>query len=91
MGAIRYFRGMRDRQPKSTDLESDAYPVHLLDDAKCLRACPSYLFRFNDVLDAKRLSDSLSRLLGIGDWRKLGGRFRLKVLIDALIWQLKTY
>ncbi|KAE8135209.1 hypothetical protein BDV38DRAFT_285042 [Aspergillus pseudotamarii] len=79
MDAIRYFLGMRDRrQPKSTELESDIYPVHLLDDAKCLRGCPSYLFRFNDVLDAKRLSDSLSRLLEIGDWRKLGGRFRRK-------------
>ncbi|KAK2791553.1 hypothetical protein FQN52_004742 [Onygenales sp. PD_12] len=80
MGVLRYCCGLRDRQPKSsTDLESDVYPVHLLDDAKSFRrVCPSYLFRFNDVLDAERLYDSLSRLLEIGDWRKLGGRFRLK-------------
>ncbi|KAK2803665.1 hypothetical protein FQN50_006881 [Emmonsiellopsis sp. PD_5] len=79
MGVIRYCCGLRSRQPKSTDLESDVYPVHLLDDARCFRSvCPSYLFRFNDVLDAERLSNSLSKLLEIGDWRKLGGRFRLK-------------
>ncbi|KAF3760398.1 hypothetical protein M406DRAFT_343506 [Cryphonectria parasitica EP155] len=34
--------------------------------------------RFNDVLDAEKLHVSLSKLLEIGDWRKLGGRLRFK-------------
>ncbi|KAL5001377.1 hypothetical protein BDV10DRAFT_182610 [Aspergillus recurvatus] len=38
----------------------------------------TWTLRFNDVLDADKLHASLSRLLGIGDWRKLGGRLRLK-------------
>jgi hypothetical protein len=35
--------------------------------------------RFNDVLDPKQLNNALLRLLGIGDWKKLGGRLRFKV------------
>jgi hypothetical protein len=36
---------------------------------------------FNDVLDADMLNASLSRLLEIGDWRKLGGRLKRVVSI----------
>lgn len=76
------FRGIR-RRPKTTESEFDIYPVHLLDDAKTMRrSCPCYLFRFNDVLDAGALASSLSRLLEMGDWRKLGGRLRLKVSLE---------
>lgn len=54
----------------------DVYPLHTLDHN------PNYVdwvMRYNDVLDADMLKKSLSRLLEIGDWRKLGGRFRYKV------------
>ncbi|CAN8106396.1 unnamed protein product [Discula destructiva] len=35
-----------------------------------------WTLRFDDVLDADKLNIALSRLLEIGDWRKLGGRLR---------------
>ncbi len=58
----------------------DVYPVHMLDDTKTLREIVvTWTLRFNDVLDADNLYASLSRLLEIGDWRKVGGRLRLKV------------
>ena len=58
----------------------DIYPVHMLDDTKTLRGIVvTWTLRFNDVLDANKLHTSLSRLLEIGDWRKVGGRLRLKV------------
>jgi len=63
--------------PVETD---DIYPVHMLDDTKTLRdIIVTWTLRFNDVLDANKLHASLSRLLEIGDWRKVGGRLRLKV------------
>lgn len=60
-------------------LEDDVYPLHALDDIKSNRVFLSWIMRFNDVLDAKILYDALSRLLEIGDWKKLGGRLRFKV------------
>lgn len=62
--------------------EDDVYPLHTLD------YDPNYVdwvMRFNDVLDADMLKKSLSRLLEIGDWRKLGGRVRYRVR-DEKIW-----
>ncbi|KAK2800827.1 hypothetical protein FQN50_007968 [Emmonsiellopsis sp. PD_5] len=57
----------------------DIYPVHMLDGTKTLQnIIVAWTLRFNDVLDADKLHLSLSRLLEIGDWRKLGGRLRLK-------------
>ncbi|CAM1503471.1 Fc.00g010620.m01.CDS01 [Cosmosporella sp. VM-42] len=61
--------------PVETD---DIYPLHMLDDTKTLRdIVVTWTLRFNDVLDADKLHVSLSRLLEIGDWRKVGGRLRL--------------
>ena len=60
-------------------LEDDVYPLHALDDIKSNHIFLSWIMRFNDVLDAKILYDALSRLLEVGDWRKLGGRLRFKV------------
>ncbi len=58
----------------------DVYPVHLFDNADDYRKLfMSYIFVFNDVLDAQKLSESLSALLETGDWRKLGGRLRTNV------------
>ena len=58
-----------------------------LDDTPTNRAIPlAWTLKFDDVLDADMLHDSLSRLLSIGNWRKLGGRIRKNVwLYLALI------
>ncbi|CZR65590.1 uncharacterized protein PAC_15490 [Phialocephala subalpina] len=65
--------------PRRGEMDDDVYPVHLLDNANDYRNLfMSYLFRFKDILDSDKLADSLTKLLEIGDWRKLGGRLRLK-------------
>jgi hypothetical protein len=62
------------------------YPVHALDDTKIFRnLLITWTLRFNDVLDAGKLRSSLARLLEIGDWKKIGGRLRLKVLSSLSI------
>jgi len=56
------------------------YPVFVLDDTRSFRSVIlGWTLRFNDVLDPEKLHTSLSSLLNIGDWRKMGGRLRLKV------------
>lgn len=61
-------------------LTDDVYPVHFFDDTKPFRGMLlNWTLRFDDVLDADKLQSSLSRLLEIGDWKKLGGRMRLSV------------
>ncbi|KAJ5109671.1 hypothetical protein N7532_002316 [Penicillium argentinense] len=56
----------------------DVYPLHSLDDSKANQCFVNWLMRFNDVLDTEKLNESLSKLLRIEDWRKLGGRLRWK-------------
>ncbi|KAF2501535.1 hypothetical protein BU16DRAFT_599526 [Lophium mytilinum] len=69
----------RNPTPPAKSDNDDIYPVHMLDDTKTLRnIVVTSTLRFNDVLDAEKLHDSLSQLLEIGDWRKVGGRLRLK-------------
>ena len=70
---------MSKQTPPSSVQEDDTYPVHTLDDIKANRKFVSWTMLFNDVLDAEKLHNALSKLLEIGDWRKLGGRLRLKV------------
>ncbi|CAG7559027.1 unnamed protein product [Fusarium equiseti] len=63
--------------PQKVEMD-DVYPLHMLDDTETLRGTViTWTLRFDDVLDADKLHDSLSRLLDVGDWRKLGGRLRL--------------
>lgn len=60
--------------------EDEIYPLHMLDDTKTLRGfVTTWTLRFDDVLDSDLLRNTLTRLLEIGDWRKLGGRLRLNV------------
>lgn len=56
--------------------ERDVYPVHTLDCMQMYQTFVATTMLFNDVLDADMLHASLSRLLEIGDWRKLGGRLK---------------
>ncbi|KAE8332517.1 hypothetical protein BDV39DRAFT_200137 [Aspergillus sergii] len=55
------------------------YPVHLLDGAKYQQCILTLFIKFNDILDTGKIKEALTRLLTIGDWKKLGGRFRTKV------------
>jgi hypothetical protein len=81
MAALWRFLGLSPTRtqpnPVATD---DIYPVHMLDGNKTLRTIViAWTLCFNDVLDPDKLYTSLSKLLEIGDWRKIGGRLRLKV------------
>jgi len=80
---------------KSTQSENDVdatYPVHMLDDAKMLRSMLlAWTLRFDDVLDGNKLHESLSRLLEIGDWRKIGGRLRRKVGPYSAIFRQRNH
>ncbi|OOQ85454.1 putative LysR family regulatory protein [Penicillium brasilianum] len=52
-------------------------PFHYWDDDHHTRGLSfDITFRFDDVLEHEKLRISLSRLLEIGDWRKLGARIR---------------
>lgn len=59
--------------------DDDVYPLHGFDATKQRRIFVTRVLRFNDVLDAEVLRTSLSRLLEVGDWRKLGGCVRYTV------------
>lgn len=60
-------------------MKREVYPVHTLDGMKDYEAFVGTVMLFNDVLDSNLLSTTLSRLLEIGDWKKLGGRLRRDV------------
>ncbi|KAJ5681415.1 uncharacterized protein N7477_001355 [Penicillium maclennaniae] len=64
-----------ENEKQSAFADEDVYPLHALDNNP---TWVNWVMRFNDALDAQKLHDSLSRLLDIGDWRKLGGRIRRK-------------
>lgn len=66
----------------ANEIKDDVYPIHALDDTKVNRCFVTWMMRFNDVLDPRKLHDALSKLLEIGDWKKLGGRLRYKVRIS---------
>ncbi|KAH6616243.1 hypothetical protein C7974DRAFT_41313 [Boeremia exigua] len=77
------FKGCVPRKSRSRGLASYnddvIYPLYKLDDTNTLRSLLlAWTLSFNDVLDAEKLRSSLARLLEIGDWRKIGGRLRLK-------------
>ncbi|KAH7135086.1 hypothetical protein B0J11DRAFT_517565, partial [Dendryphion nanum] len=75
---LNLFGGSSNKTPPPPVQSDDIYPLHLLDDTKTYRGIVvAWTLRFNDVLDPEKLHGSLSRLLEIGDWRKLGGRVRL--------------
>ncbi|KAJ6146816.1 hypothetical protein N7497_008798 [Penicillium chrysogenum] len=79
MAALWRLRAFPPESPPPLAGTDDVYPVHMLDDTKTLRdIVVTWTLRFNDVLNVDSLHASLSKLLEIGDWRKLGGRLRLK-------------
>ncbi|OTA01454.1 hypothetical protein A9Z42_0017680 [Trichoderma parareesei] len=57
----------------------EVVPLHLFDDTSTLRGFTlMWTFKFDQVLDADKLGDSLSQLFHMEGWRKLGGRLRLR-------------
>ncbi|KAG8349753.1 hypothetical protein FVEN_g12030 [Fusarium venenatum] len=67
-------------------------PVFYFDDTPLLRnyvQCST--LRFNDALDATMLSDSLSRVITLLGWRKLGGRIRINSKEKLEIHVPKTF
>jgi hypothetical protein len=80
------FRGTSGAETVSDADKDHVYPTHMLDNAPTLREIVlTWTMCFNDVLDAEKLYAALSQLLEIGDWRKLGGRLRLKVSLKSKI------
>ncbi|KAG5932552.1 hypothetical protein E4U53_001270 [Claviceps sorghi] len=74
MGLLRAPR--QDASPATVPTDT-IIPFHFYDDTKNTRGlCFDLTFRFDDVLDPERLRVALSRLLELGDWRKLGARIR---------------
>ena len=55
------------------------------DDLKVYRQIMAWTLQFDDVLDADVIKSSISQLLEIGAWRKLGGRLRLSVCPRLLV------
>lgn len=81
MVSLNRIMGRSKSSPEARGVSGDVvYPLHMLDDTKGCRAYfLAWTLRFNDVLDAHQLHESLSKLLEIGDWKKVGGRLHLKV------------
>lgn len=80
----RLFGASPGRSPPPPEETDDVYPVHMLDDTKTLRdIVVTWTLRFNDVMDPDKLHASLSKLLEIGDWKKVGGRLKLTVTFES--------
>ncbi|KAJ4865460.1 hypothetical protein T069G_01990 [Trichoderma breve] len=72
--------GMGPKRSPPTIVPTDEIaPLHLFDDTTTLRGFTlMWTFKFDEVLNADMLGDSLSRLFQMEGWRKLGGRLRLR-------------
>jgi hypothetical protein len=73
--------GSAPKRPQPERVPTDeVVPMHLFDDVFYLRGYTLiWTFRFDDILDADMLGNSLSELFQTEGWRKLGGRLRQKV------------
>lgn len=68
------------RSPPTIVPTDEIAPLHLFDDTTTLRGFTlMWTFKFDEVLNADMLGDSLSRLFQMEGWRKLGGRLRRAV------------
>ncbi|CAN8104747.1 unnamed protein product [Discula destructiva] len=65
------------RAPPPTVPTDTIVPFHYYDNSKHTNGlCFDLTFQVDDVLDDDKLRNALSRLLELGDWRKLGARIR---------------
>lgn len=73
------FGGGKPQRPAVIPTD-EILPVHDFDARPQVRdIIIGWTLRFDDILDGDKLNVALSRLLEIGDWRKLGGRLRQRV------------
>ncbi|KAK1533376.1 BCL5p [Colletotrichum paranaense] len=57
--------------------EDEVLPIHFIDQAAIIRKIVfNYTFRYDNVLDARQLHESLLQLVHTPGWRKIGGRLR---------------
>ncbi|KAJ1323668.1 trichothecene 3-O-acetyltransferase [Microdochium nivale] len=76
LGGRTPFRNNNNNSMDPGDENAVYYPLSAYDGMPAhAGSSPVVLMRFDDVLDSGRLRDALVRLLEMGDWRKLGGRF----------------
>lgn len=76
------FSSFSSSSPDNT--HDDTYPVHFYGQTGIIRdTISNYALRYNAVLDADKLRDSLVSLINTGEWRALGGRLRCNVHILA--------
>jgi hypothetical protein len=65
------------RTPPNLVATDEVVPLHPFDDTKTLSEYTLvWTFRFDEVLDADKLGQTLSQLFQMEGWRKLGGRLR---------------
>jgi hypothetical protein len=75
----RLFFGQKPTRPATISTDT-IIPLHSLDDNFIYRAIVlDFTLRFDDVLDPEKLRTALARLMGLGNWRKLGARLRMNV------------
>lgn len=73
------FGGGKPNRPSRVPTD-EVLPLHEFDGRMQVRSIiMGWTMRFDDILDAEKLNVSLSRLLEIGAWKKLGGRLRERV------------
>lgn len=63
--------------------EDEVLPIHFIDQAAIIRKIVlNYTFRYDNVLDARTLHESLIQLVHTPGWRKISGRLRANVSHD---------
>ncbi|KAI1304517.1 hypothetical protein F5Y03DRAFT_384741 [Xylaria venustula] len=71
-----WFKGSQSPPTVETD---EVYPLYFMDNLAAGRdSVLSETLRYNHVLDVSKLHDGLTRLIHHGDWRKIGGRLRVR-------------
>ncbi|RAH85214.1 hypothetical protein BO86DRAFT_445733 [Aspergillus japonicus CBS 114.51] len=76
MGILNFFGKTKPPRPAPTPTDT-IVPLGFWDGRPYQHSiCMDVAYRFDDVLDVKTLDRSLTRLLQLGDWHKLGARLR---------------
>jgi hypothetical protein len=77
---MRLFFGQKPARPATIPTDT-IISMHSHDDTSFFRSTVlDFTLRFDDVLDADKLSAALVRLMELGNWRKLGARLRMNVI-----------
>ncbi|KAI1032748.1 hypothetical protein LB504_006173 [Fusarium proliferatum] len=67
------------------------FPLHEFDDSPINRYMQHWTLRFDAVLDTRKLCASLTHLLSLGDWRKLGGRLQFNDADKVEVYAPRSY